>query len=240
MGRSRGDFIKYPRTPHIFGSEREDDDKRLSEKASLRFLRHPGLVVEEKVDGTNCGIHFSRSGDLVLQCRGHLVREGDHPQFNLLKQWANLNRDRLFSLLGTGFLIFGEWLFARHQIAYDRLPHYFVEFDIFDKEAGCFLDGAARDRVLAGSLISRVRVVSRGPLDGFDELLDLAGPSAYYDGLMEGLYLKAEEEGKVIGRAKYVRESFREGVAAAGQHWTKFPLRRNRLAEGMEIMRELI
>ncbi len=31
MGSSHDDFIKYPRTPHLFGSKGTDDDKHLSE-----------------------------------------------------------------------------------------------------------------------------------------------------------------------------------------------------------------
>ena len=29
MGATRDDFIKYPRTPHLFGSKGMDDDKHL-------------------------------------------------------------------------------------------------------------------------------------------------------------------------------------------------------------------
>jgi hypothetical protein len=31
MGTSHGDFTKYPRTPHLFGSKGTDDDKHLNE-----------------------------------------------------------------------------------------------------------------------------------------------------------------------------------------------------------------
>ena len=29
------------------------------------------------------------------------------------------------------YILFGEWLFARHTIHYRELPHYFFEFDIY-------------------------------------------------------------------------------------------------------------
>jgi hypothetical protein len=80
MGISNGDFIKYPRTPHLFGSKGTVDDKHLSEAQSNEFIRDESLIVEEKIDGTNVGIHFSDQGEIVLQCRGHLVTEGMHPQ----------------------------------------------------------------------------------------------------------------------------------------------------------------
>ncbi len=71
MGASHGDFTKYPRTPHLFGSKGTDDDKHLNEADSICFIADRSLIVEEKLDGTNVGIHFS-GGEMVLQCRGHL------------------------------------------------------------------------------------------------------------------------------------------------------------------------
>jgi len=59
MGASRGDFVKYPRTPHLFGSRGTSDDKHLGERESVRFLADDSLIVEEKIDGTNVGIHFA-------------------------------------------------------------------------------------------------------------------------------------------------------------------------------------
>lgn len=58
MGTSHGDFTKYPRTPHLFGSKGTDDDKHLNEADSKRFVSDEFLIVEEKLDGTNVGIHF--------------------------------------------------------------------------------------------------------------------------------------------------------------------------------------
>jgi len=99
MGASHGEFVKYPRTPHLFGSTGTDDDKHLSEAESIRLIADDSLIVEEKIDGTNVGIHFSQDCSLVLQCRGHLVTEGMHPQYDLFKQWANAKRPVLEEIL---------------------------------------------------------------------------------------------------------------------------------------------
>jgi hypothetical protein len=72
MGASYGDFTKYPRTPHLFGSKGTDDDRHLGEVESNELIADESLIVKEKIDGTNVGIHFSDEGELVLQCRGHL------------------------------------------------------------------------------------------------------------------------------------------------------------------------
>src|SRR5206468_4684158 len=56
MGASRDDFVKYPRTPHLFGSKGTDDDKHLGREESEAFIKDASLIVEEKLDGTNVGI----------------------------------------------------------------------------------------------------------------------------------------------------------------------------------------
>ena len=43
------------------------------------------------------------------------------------------------SLSGGTRILYGEWLCARHTVAYDKLPDWFVAFDIFDVPAGRFL-----------------------------------------------------------------------------------------------------
>jgi hypothetical protein len=68
MGSSYGKFVKYPRTPHVFGSKGTDDDKHIGETESRRFIADESLIVEEKLDGTNVGIHFTNEGGMVLQC----------------------------------------------------------------------------------------------------------------------------------------------------------------------------
>ena len=87
-----------------------------------RFLRE-ALIVEEKIDGTNVGIHFTSGGQMVLQCRGHLITEGMHPQYDLFKQWAAVKRPDLEDCLGSRFILFGEWVYARHSLHYRQLPH---------------------------------------------------------------------------------------------------------------------
>jgi hypothetical protein len=162
MGATRDNFIKYPRTPHLFGSRGTDDDKHLDHKASEAFIANPSLVVEEKLDGTNVGIHFTSAGRMVLQCRGHEITEGMHPQYDLFKQWTSVKRPMLADLLGGQYILYGEWLYAKHSVHYRKLPHYFFEFDIYDKDVGRFLDLTARLRLLEGTGLHTVPVLYRG------------------------------------------------------------------------------
>jgi hypothetical protein len=78
-----------------------------------------------------------------------------------------------------------------------------------------------------------------------DQLWRLIGPSRFdsqfenpvtgqTDNLMEGLYLRTEAEGRVIGRAKLVRPEFVEKVKQS-EHWQHQAVVPNLLAPGAEI-----
>ena len=47
--------------------------------------------------------------------------------------------------------------------------------------------------------------------------------------LMEGLYIKVEENGVVVERVKYVRYSFLQTVVESGTHWLDRPIVPNKL-----------
>ncbi|TWT92437.1 RNA ligase family protein [Stieleria varia] len=243
MGASQGDFVKYPRTPHLFGSRGTADDRHLGQRESDGFLSDDSLIVEEKIDGTNVGIHFA-DGQLLLQCRGHLITEGMHPQYDLLKQWTLVKRGVLEERLGEQFILYGEWMYAKHSIYYRELPHYFFEFDIYDKNAGLFLTLTDRLQRLDGSGIETVPIVHRGQVKRSD-LDSLIGPSAFgarfdnpmtgsQDNLMEGIYLRTENADRVTGRAKYVRPEFVEKIKQS-THWQQQAITPNELVDTADI-----
>lgn len=49
-------------------------------------------------------------------------------------------------------------------------------------------------------------------------------------GLMEGLYIKVEENGQVVDRMKFVRAAFLQSVAFSESNWIDKPIIPNKLA----------
>lgn len=256
-------IIKYPRTHHIEGSRLQPGDEDL-DCVSFKELRGLPLVVEEKVDGANAGLRFDPTGRLLLQSRGHYLTGGPRERhFNLFKQWANAHYADLWDLLGSRYVMYGEWLYAKHTIFYDALPHYFMEFDVYDTEAGVFLSTARRRALLEGGPVVSVRVLEERRYARLEELVGLVGRSAFkserwYERMldearsrgqdpartlaetdlhseMEGLYLKWEEDGVVKGRYKFVRASFHAALAASGSHWQSRPILPNVLAPSASL-----
>lgn len=244
MGSSDDLLIGYPRTPHLFGSTGTDDDKWLCEAESLRLLADPSLIVEEKVDGTNVGIEFCAGGEMVLQSHGHRLGDVGHQQYDVFKHWVGIQRQHWEDHLQDRYILFGEWLFARHSIHYRQLSHYFLEFDIYDKVEKCFLDLARRLEWIETLQVKTVPILHTGPIDR-EQLQAMIGPSQFdgrfedavsgqTDPLMEGLYLRTEANGKVSGRAKHVRPEFVQ-TSRQKKHWKYDPLVPNLLMEGVDL-----
>ena len=85
-------IYKYPRTRHLEGSRKQKGDE----------IKGKFLVLEEKIDGANCGISFDCDGRMYLQSRGHFLNGGyGERQFDLFKQWAGMYRAQLWELLGN-------------------------------------------------------------------------------------------------------------------------------------------
>src|SRR4051794_30538549 len=61
---------KYPRTRHLVGSGLQPGDQDL-DAVPVSELRGKNVVIEEKMDGANCGISFGPDFGLLLQSRGH-------------------------------------------------------------------------------------------------------------------------------------------------------------------------
>lgn len=251
-------IYKYPRTRHLEGSRKQKGDENLN---NIRFQEIKGkyLVLEEKVDGANCGISFDSHGRMYLQSRGHFLNGGyGERQFDLFKQWAGMYQEQLFKLLGSRYVMYGEWMYAKHTVFYDALPHYFLEFDIYDRAQGIFLDTPSRRKLTEKLPIVSVPVLSEGVFSKQQQLLDLIGPSNYItegnaaclqrlsqelgldagqqcaetdlSTMMEGLYLKIEEGGQVAARLKYVRASFQQRLLESESHWLERPIVPNQLA----------
>ncbi|BDC51427.1 DNA ligase III [Bryobacterales bacterium F-183] len=224
-------ILKYPRTPHITGSRLQPGDEDLASVARDALAGLP-LVIEEKLDGSNSGVSFDGEGRLVLQSRGHVLTGGARErQFDLFKRWASHHSGWLWERLGARYVMYGEWLYARHTIAYDRLPHYFLEFDILDREAGVFLSTERRRRLLSGGPVVSVPVLGTAlPLEQYIGLSTASSKET-----MEGLYIKHEAEGQVLGRYKYVRAGFLQAVADSGEHWMDRPIEPNQLRDGVDL-----
>jgi ATP-dependent RNA circularization protein (DNA/RNA ligase family) len=222
----KDDFFKFPSTPHLATLAGVDirDDKVLSESERDEFLQQC-LVVEEKVDGANLGIAFDSLGNIRAQNRGAYLHLPGSGQWKKLDDWLTPRTDALFDYLSDHFILFGEWCYARHSVFYDRLPDWFLGFDIYDKRVGRFLSSERRDAFLRKMCIAQVPVLARGHFS-YPEIQKFLSASKFSDQPAEGLYLRFDQDGWLAQRAKLVRPAF---IQAVEQHWSRSAIRPNRL-----------
>ncbi len=138
-----------------------------------------------------------------------------------------------------------------------------MEFDIYDRERDLFLSTARRREMLAGLPVVSVAVLWEGRPQRIAEVTGLVGPSLFKSpewrdrlveagaaagvpaaqviaetdrhDAMEGLYIKVEDEERVVERLKWVRASFLSALVDSGSHWLERPIVNNRLADGVSL-----
>jgi len=253
---------KYPRTQHIEGSKLQEGDEDLSQVPFSELAgRH--LIIEEKMDGANSGISFSESGDLQLQSRGHFLTGGYRERhFNFFKTWASAFSQPLWQALSDRYIMYGEWMYAKHTTFYTDLPHYFLEFDIYDTQENVFLSTEARKAFCKDlTCIESVKILHEGELQTLKQLKAFIGKSEFINhpnevlktycetnnlnfeqtqsetdlsGIMEGLYIKVEENGIVTERYKWVRHDFLQTLNSSGSHWIDRRIVPNQLDKSLD------
>lgn len=217
-------MYKFPRTPHLanLGSSSVRDDKVFTDIERAEFLECE-ITLEEKIDGANLGISFDSEGNVILQNRGNIVYPPYLGQWKEIEKWLDIRLDALFDALGTDRIMFGEWCYAIHSIAYNSLPDWFIAFDVFDKRKARFFSIKRRNELIEKAGLHAIRQIMRGVFS-LDEIVALMGKSAYGDELIEGIYLRADDGDWLKQRAKLVREEFTQAIET---HWSKMPLRPN-------------
>lgn len=237
-------MIKLPRTLHLEGS-RMPPGKVDPEAVEFAKLKGQFLVVEEKLDGSGASIFFDNIGEIHVWHRGTEVKNGE---FKELYVWATAHIDELFDILTDRYILFGEWMKRKHHIFYDRLPSYYLESDVYDQQNGIWLSTSAREKLFQDKeLIRHVPILDRGKFHKISELTSLIARSRFQSehwpeqlwrqcelsgldlqkllhhtdksNLMEGLYIKHEDDERVLGRYKYVRYEFVNNIVNPGVHW---------------------
>lgn len=117
-------WVKYPRTHHMPWSEGlNPDDRMLDTMASYEGRR---VIVTEKMDGENTTMYQDYIHARSLDGRSHGSRD-----------WVKNFWGQICGEIPPGWRLCGENLFAKHSIAYDQLPTYFMGFSMWNDRNEC-------------------------------------------------------------------------------------------------------
>jgi hypothetical protein len=117
-------WVKYPRTHHVPWSEGLNPDDRML--PNMSHFEGRRVIVTEKMDGENTTMYQDYIHARSLDGRNHASR-------NWVKNfWGQICGD-----IPLGWRVCGENLFAKHSIAYDQLPTYFMGFSMWNDRNEC-------------------------------------------------------------------------------------------------------
>ena len=139
-----------------------------------------------------------------------------------------------------------------------------MEFDILDRETDCFLDMPSRRAITSRLPVCSAAVLAEGEFTHIEDVLKYLGDSNYITAnhiarlrdaaaregqdpdricretdhrrMMEGLYIKVEEDGRVVDRMKFVRATFLQVVEESKTHWLERPIIPNGLTRPVEAL----
>jgi hypothetical protein len=192
---------KYPRTLHLPQSLSITSDDKVHK--SLKQFENLDVVITEKMDGENTTIY----------CGGTHARSIDG-RYHSSRSWMKQFAASISIHLDESERICGEYMYARHSIAYDNLETYFYGFAWFiDDELQSWSDTMQRFDQLG---IKHVPVIYNG---------------TFYDGLVEKIALDMDlntQEGFVMRSSGSVKPDefstlvgkfVRKGHIQTDKHW---------------------
>jgi len=207
-------WVKYPRTfHHPLSGGVQSDDKTASD---ISWLEKTDVVVTEKMDGENTTLYSDGFHARSLDT-------GYHPSRSWL---AGFHAERAH-LIADGTRICGENLYARHSVAYDTLPSYFLGFSAWRGETCLAWEETTTLFATLNILPAPVLFVGRMEQDTLSNIV-----SSIDTLTTEGFVIRRASSFGIKDFSNSVVKWVRpDHVQADSQHWSKAPLTPNQLAE---------
>lgn len=194
--------VKYPSTPHLpFSPGVQRDDSILK---NVEHFVGREVVVSIKKDGENTSLYPNLFHARSVDGRHHSSRD-----------WVAAFRARIAHGIPKGWRICGENLYARHSIAYESLPSYFLGFSAWTQDnAALSWDDTVAMFLAIG--VEPVQVIWRGIFD--EAALRKIGRS-WDCSAEEGFVLRLADAFKFEDFDKSVAKWVRANHVQTDKHW---------------------
>lgn len=205
----------YPRIPHL--------DKSISQMTHDDILsnniQYPIVgYVQEKIDGSNMGVSWYDNAP-VIRNRNNILKKGyskiktpAKQQFKSAWNWVHDHKydiQNISDLLMSDITIFGDWMFAYHSVEYNKLPDWFIAYDIWVVEDNKFLSPSRVDDILSKTNIKYIKPY-KAELKSVQDVITWSElESDYTDNVREGIVIKTEKNGFMENSYKVVNKFFK-------------------------------
>lgn len=205
----------YGSIPHLPGSRLGPGDHHCSPgqaKIACEKARdkHDLIIVQEKLDGSNCAVAKVEGKILALGRAGYLATTSKYSVHHSFEKYVRHNESRFNHLLNEGERVCGEYLAQAVGTRYN-LPHEpFVPFDLMTKTMRVPYEWF-RTRIVANGF-TPPQLLSIGKPLSIEAALDLITISGHgATEKVEGAVWRVERKGIVDFLVKYVRHDKEDG-----------------------------
>lgn len=182
--------------------------ERLKDKYRTAFSKGELITVTEKIDGANASVRYDETTDsLVGFSRNQQVSEKESLQgfFGFVQ---TRNKNEFKAVLGTRYIIFGEWL-VKHTVKYpaDAYRKFYV-FDMWDTETECYCSHDMVVQTATTLNLNLVPVFYVGAFESWDVIEKYVGRTEINaEPCGEGIVVKSQDrlDNKFSGTPAYVK-----------------------------------
>ncbi len=215
---------KYNRTLHLPWSKGTTNDDKIA--ASVRHLLKTPIVITEKMDGSNTSLEpdgcFARTH----------AGPPSHASFDGLKALHATIKYKI----PHASQFFGEWCYAKHSIEYEKLPGYFLLFNVRHLNPIMPVwDSWEEVEMWAEEIgVPTVPVLFKGKVNSENELKDLVEslmkqPSVC-GGIREGVVVRIQGGFSESNFSNCVMKCVRANHVQTTEHWKDQEIIKNKLA----------
>lgn len=218
----------YGHIPHLPGSRTGPGDHMCHEgQARIATVKtrdkYDTVILQEKLDGSNCGIARIDNYIFPLGRAGYLASSSPYIQHRYFATWAQKHYSRFMAVLQNGERLVGEWLLQAHGTRYKLTHEPFVVFDLMTDSTRLPYEQFI-ERVQKGDFITPY-LLHIGEAISIDEAMRILGDKGFHGAIdrVEGAVwrvernkLKNRHSGKreqvVDFLVKYVRPDKVDGI----------------------------
>ena len=116
------------------------DIERCKQKYAETFNVGEDIVIQEKIDGSNASIRYDEASGTLKAFSRRLELNADNTLNGFWDYVQTLNLDTFKEILGSRYIVFGEWMGAKHAIKYpENVYGKFWMFDVWDTQIEQYL-----------------------------------------------------------------------------------------------------
>lgn len=166
------------------------DIQNMNDEIGLKFHEGDEIIIQEKIDGSNASFQYNKE-EHCIDCFSRNKPLSSENDLRGFYQWVqNLDKNRVYEVLGDNLRIFGEWLVS-HTVKYpESCYNRFYCFDVFDMKEKIYLPQSDVKKIAEKLELDYVPVFYEGKFTKWEDYMPLVGKTQMGGEIGEGIVIK--------------------------------------------------